>query len=578
MNFFNDIKNNIITIVSELQAEAKLPKDLNLSNIAVEPPREAQYGDVATNVAMVLAKPAGMKPQDIANLVVSKLKNNPVFTEISIAGAGFINLKLANSFWYERLQDILRQGIKFGDSNIGNKQKVNVEYVSVNPTGPMHGGHARGAVYGDVLARLLQKAGFDVTKEYYVNDAGGQVDVLARSLYLRYLEALGQNIGEIPEGLYPGDYLVPAGKELAQRDAKKWVDKEEKEWLAEFRKFAVAAMLNLIKDDLKTLGVKQDVFFSEKEMVDSGGVHKVIEELKTQNLVYMGVLEPPKGKLPDDWEPREQLLFKAKDFGDDVDRPLQKSDGSFTYFASDIAYHLNKYHRGFNYMINVWGADHGGYVKRMQAAIKAVTQGKAKLDVKLVSMVNLMENGEPIKMSKRAGTFVTLRDIIDAVGKDVIRFIMLTRKNDVGLDFDLEKVKEQSKDNPVFYVQYAHARCHSIKRHAKELFGNIDLKNADLTILNDETELALIKLMASFPKIVEGAAEASEPHRIAYYLEELAGAFHGLWNKGKDETHLRFIYPDDLKTSKARLALVNAVATVIASGLEIFGVTPVEEM
>ncbi|MGD9639153.1 MAG: arginine--tRNA ligase [Alphaproteobacteria bacterium] len=578
MNFFNDIKNNLITIINEIQKEGKIPSDLDLGNIAAEPPRDIKHGDVATNAAMVLAKSAGMKPRDLAELIIEKLKSNPNFTEIEIAGAGFINIRLSDSFWYNRLKYILKQGTKFGKVDIGNGQKINVEYVSVNPTGPMHGGHARGAVYGDVLASLMEKAGYYVTREYYVNDAGGQVDVLARSLFLRYKEALGYDIGEIPEGLYPGDYLVPAGQKIAERDGKKWENLPETDWLSEFRKFAVSEMLDLIKDDLKALGIKHDVFFSEKEMVDSGGVKKVIEYLQSKDLIYRGVLEPPKGKLPDDWEPREQLLFRAKDFGDDVDRPLQKADGSFTYFASDIAYHLDKFNRGFNYMINVWGADHGGYVKRMQSAIKAVTGGKAKLDVKLVSMVNLMENGEPIKMSKRAGTFVTLRDIIDAVGKDVIRFIMLTRKNDVGLDFDLEKVKEQSKDNPVFYVQYAHARCQSVIRHAKEMFGNINLEDADLSILKDESELSLIKLMATWPKIVESAAEAAEPHRIAYYLGDLAGAFHSLWNKGRDETHLRFLYPDDVETSKARLVLVNAIATVIASGLEIFGVTPVEEM
>ena len=583
MNFFSQIKTDLITIISGLQKEGKLPSELPLNAVVVEPPRDVSHGDVATNAAMVLCKAAGMKPRDLAEVLLAKLKENPLFVGVEIAGPGFINLRLSNSFWYERLKNILLEGDAFGASDFGKGRKVNIEYVSANPTGPMHVGHGRGAVYGDALASLLQKAGYEVAREYYVNDAGAQVEVLARSLHLRYREAFGENIGEIPEGLYPGEYLKIAGEKLKAQDGDKWLGKDESEWLIPLRKFATSAMLDMIKEDLAAVGIHHDVFFSERELVESGGVDKVISGLQAKGLIYEGVLEPPKGKKPDDWEARPQLLFKATDFGDDVDRPLKKSDGSFTYFASDIAYHLNKFNRGFAEMIDVWGADHGGYVKRMQAAIKAVTGGEGKLEVKLCQMVNFMDNGEPVRMSKRAGTFVTLRDVIDAVGKDVMRFIMLTRKNDAQLDFDLTKVMEQSKDNPVFYVQYAHARCHSVLRHGREMFKGEDLSafalsSANLALLNDVSEIAIIRQMADFPRTVESAAEAREPHRIAYYLGDLAASFHGLWNKGRDETHLRFLDESKLELSKARLALVMAVASVIASGLNIFGVKPVEEM
>ncbi|MGY9003514.1 MAG: arginine--tRNA ligase, partial [Rhodospirillales bacterium] len=470
-----------------------------------------------------------------------------------------------------------------GDSTLGEGEGVNVEYVSANPTGPMHVGHARGAIFGDALAALLGKAGFSVTREYYINDAGTQVGVLARSLYLRYCEALGEDIGEIPDGLYPGDYLVPVGKNLAEKDGAKWQEKPEEEWLEAFQEIAVNAMMALIKDDLSVAGIKFDVYTSERGLVSAGKVDDVLKFLEEKGLIYQGVLEPPKGKKPDDWEERPQTLFKATEFGDDVDRPLKKSDGTWTYFASDIAYHLDKYQRGFKTMIDVWGADHGGYIKRMEAAVKAVTEGGGELDVKVCRLVNLLEDGKPAKMSKRAGTFVTLRDVVEQVGKDVVRFIMLTRTNDKTLDFDFARVTEQSRDNPVFYVQYAHARICSVMRHAGDLFGADAitpeaLSSVSLEKLTDSDELALIKTMAAWPRMVESAALAHEPHRISFYLNDLVAGFHMLWNKGKDNAHLRFIIADDRDVTLARLALLQGVAFVIASGLQVFGVTPVEEM
>jgi len=583
MNLFRYFRDEIVAAIARLSAAGALPAGLDATKVTAEPPREAEHGDVATNAAMVLAKPAGMKPRDIAEKLAAELGAHPAVAAVEIAGPGFINLRLVDSFWFERLADVLAAGRAYGDSQVGAGARVNVEYVSANPTGPMHIGHARGAVTGDALASLLAKAGFAVTREYYINDAGAQVDVLARSVHLRYREALGEAIGDIPEGLYPGDYLKPAAEALAARDGAKWKDAPEAEWLPAFRAFAVEQMMGMIRDDLASLGVKHDAFTSERGLVEGGKVDEALAFLAARGLIYEGVLEPPKGKLPDDWEPREQTLFRATQFGDDVDRPVKKSDGSWTYFASDIAYHFDKFRRGFPAMIDVWGADHGGYVKRMQAAVKAVTEGGGDLDVKLCQMVNLLKGGQPYKMSKRAGTFVTLRDLVEAVGKDVVRFIMLTRKNDAQLDFDLEKVLEQSRDNPVFYVQYAHARISSVLRHAASLWPDVDrgggaLVSAPLHRLTDPAELALIKLLAGWPRLVETAADAHEPHRVAFYLYELAAAFHGLWNKGKDEARLRFLIEDDRDLSLARLALITAVATVIASGLTVFGVEPVEEM
>ncbi|QEX17396.1 arginine--tRNA ligase [Hypericibacter terrae] len=583
MNPHKFIRDEILKALDGLVAEGKLTGGLDTTRVNVEPPREAQHGDLATNAAMVLAKPAGLKPVDLAKALVAKLAAHPQVSEASVAGPGFINLRLKDEFWQARLADILASGTDYGTSSMGAGASVNVEYVSANPTGPLHIAHARGAVIGDALASLLAKAGHRVTREYYINDAGAQVDVLARSTYLRYREALGDDIGTIPEGLYPGDYLKDAGAALADRDGRKWFDKPESEWLAPIRAFAIDAMMALIRDDLKSLGIEQEVFSSERRLVEVGAVQKAFDTLKSRDLIYVGVLEPPKGKAPDDWEPRPQTLFRATQFGDDVDRPLQKSDGSWTYFANDIAYHYDKFMRGFPTMIDIWGADHGGYIKRMQAAVTAITGGKGALDVKICQLVKLMRGGQPVKMSKRAGTFVTLREVVDEVGRDVVRFIMLTRKNDMPLDFDLEKVLEQSRDNPVFYVQYAHARASSVLRHAAEEMGDIDLSppalaQAPATRLTDSAELGLIKLMASWPRLVESAAEAHEPHRVAFYLYDLAAAFHGLWNKGKDEASLRFLIAGDRDVTVARLAMVKALTVVIASGLGIFGVKPVEEM
>lgn len=583
MNLFKHFKDIVVGELEQLAAAGELPAGLDTARVAVEPPRERAHGDLSTNAAMVLAKPAGRKPRELAEALAARLEKVAEVTEVEVAGPGFINLRLDPKVWYARLAEILQEGTAYGASDLGAGQAVNVEYVSANPTGPLTVGHARGAVVGDALAGLLAKVGYRVAKEYYINDAGGQVDTLARSAYLRYCEALGEDIGEIPEGLYPGDYLKDTGKALAARDGDKWLGRDEADWLPAVRQFAIDSMMDLIRGDLDFLGVHQDVFTSERKLVEAGAVDEVLKTLEARDLVYTGVLEPPKGKAPEDWEPRPQLLFKATEFGDDVDRALKKSDGSWTYFAGDMACHLDKFRRGFPLMINVWGADHGGYVKRMTAGVKALTDGKGELDVKICQLVNLKRGGELVKMSKRSGTFVTLREVIEEVGKDVVRFIMLTRKNDATLDFDLVEVMEQSRDNPVFYVQYCHARCCSVLRHAAaELPGvsldPVSLSGGDLNRLTDSGELDLIKLLAEWPRLLESAAEAHEPHRVAFYLYDLAGAFHGLWTKGKDNAELRFLLPDDPAMTAARLALVQATALVIASGLEIFGVTPVEEM
>jgi len=583
MNVFSLLKSDIENQILALEKDGVLPAGSDTARITVEPPRDAAHGDAATNAAMLLSKAAGMKPRDLAEKLAEKLGTLGHIEQVEIAGPGFINLRMADDFWLSQITEVLENGKTYGNSNLGANTKMNVEYVSANPTGPMHVGHCRGAVVGDVLANLLAKAGYDVIKEYYINDAGAQVDVLARSLHLRYREALGETIDEIPAGLYPGDYLVAPGKKLAARDGNKWVDAPEEDWLEEFRGFAIVEMMALIKEDLRLLGVDHDVFTSEAGLVAAGKVQAAFEHLEKKGDIYVGVLEPPKGKTPDDWEPRPQTLFRATEFGDDVDRPLKKSDGSWTYFASDIAYHFDKYERGFNHMIDIFGADHGGYVKRMKAATKAITGGEGDLDVKLCQLVSLFDNGEPVKMSKRAGTFVTLRDVVERVGKDVVRFIMLTRKNDATLDFDFAKVTEQSKDNPVFYVQYAHARVNSVFRQAREAFPNQDfsdaaLVGADLSALASEDEKMLVRRMAEWPRIVEQAAVAHEPHRIAFFLSEIAAEFHALWNKGRDNTALRFIVADDLAVTQARLAMIRAAALVIASGLDVLGVAPVEEM
>jgi arginyl-tRNA synthetase len=579
MNLFSHFRD---VVIAELAAIG-LPADLDTSRIAVEPPRDPAHGDLSTNAAMVLAKLAGKNPRELAQVLAERLRGHSDVTSTGVAGPGFLNLKLADAFWHARLVEILRAGPAYGDSRIGQGRRVNVEYVSTNPTGPLHVGHGRGAVVGDALASLLDKAGFSVCREYYINDAGAQVDTLGRSTYLRYREALGERIDAIPEGYYPGEYLIETGRRLAERDGKKWLGRPETEWLGPVREFAIAEMMRQIRADLEVLGVHQEVFSSERALVAAGAIEKALETLEGDGLIYTGTLDPPKGKLPEDWEPRPQTLFRSTQFGDDVDRPLKKSDGSWTYFAADIAYHLDKYRRGFAEMIDVWGADHGGYVKRMQAAVKALTRGKGGLDVKLCQLVNLFDKGQPVRMSKRAGTFITLRDVVDEVGRNVFRFIMLTRRNDQPLDFDFAKVTEQSKDNPVFYVQYAHARAASVLRLAAEQFTAAELApeslaDSRLSRLTAPEELALVKHLAGWPRLVESAAETHEPHRIAFYLQELAAEFHMLWNKGKEEPNLRFLIAEEPELSKARLALVQGIKHVIASGLRVFGVEPVEEM
>ncbi|WP_020401103.1 arginine--tRNA ligase [Kordiimonas gwangyangensis] len=582
MNVFTHFRGSIETLLNALATSGELPSGMDYSNIAVEPPRDASHGDIATNAGLVLAKQAGKKPRDIAELLKPGLEALAEVETVEIAGPGFINLRIAAGFWQGQVKSILEAGTSFGDSQMGGGQKINVEYVSANPTGPMHVGHVRGAVFGDALANLLIKAGFDVCKEYYINDAGSQIDTLARSAHLRYQEAHGRDIGEIPEGLYPGDYLVPVGEALKAKYGEQYLDAPEAEWLDIFKKEASDAMMVMIREDLRQLGVEHDVFFSERSLHESGRIPEAVDVLRSRGHIYEGVLEPPKGKTPDDWEPREQTLFRATDFGDDVDRPLQKSSGEYTYFAADIAYHHDKYVRGYHQMIDVLGADHGGYVKRMQAAVKALAEDGA-LDVRLCQLVKLYRDGEPFKMSKRAGNFVTLREVVDEVGAGVTRFIMLTRKNDAPLDFDFKKVMEQSKDNPVFYVQYAHARVHSVLAKARDAFPSLDtsdksLEGADLSLLASDSEIAMIKQCLAWPRMVEAAAEAHEPHRIAFFLYDLASEFHTFWNKGNDDPSLRFIIEGEEALTKARMALVRAVAIVIASGLTVLGVTPLEEM
>ncbi len=579
MNLFTNIRNLVLSCIDDLTVAGTLPDGLATAAVTVEPPRDAGHGDMATNAAMVLAKPAKMNPRAIAEALADRLQADPRITAAEVAGPGFLNMRLDPSVWQSVVKAALADP-SYGQSGLGRGQKMMVEYVSANPTGPLHVGHTRGAVFGDALARLLDYAGFDVTKEYYINDGGAQVDVLARSVYLRYLEAHGQDVA-FEDGTYPGDYLVPVGQALKAKVGDAFVDKGEQFWLEEVREYSTDAMMNLIREDLAQLGVTMDNFFSEKSLYGTGLIEKAIDELDEKGLIYQGVLEPPKGKMPEDWEPREQTLFKSTEHGDDVDRPVKKSDGSWTYFAPDIAYHYDKVQRGFDQLIDVFGADHGGYVKRMKAAVSALSDGKVPLDVKLTQLVKLYKNGEPFKMSKRAGTFVTLRDVVDQVGADVTRFHMLTRKNDAPLDFDFDKVLEQSKDNPVFYVQYAHARVNSVLRKAQEAGIAVDdatLTNADLTKLGHEAELTLAKKLAEWPRLVEIAAKGHEPHRIAFYLYDLASELHALWNKGNEDTSLRFLQEGDSETTQAKIALIRATAIVISHGLGILGVTPAEEM
>jgi arginyl-tRNA synthetase len=592
MNIFADFHERIAAHVEAVAASGRLPAGIDKTRFVVEPPRDPSHGDLASNVAMVLAKeakPHFANPRQLASEIAGLLAEDADVETAEVAGPGFLNIRLKPDVFIEVLRRVLALGADFGgvpaDRAGRAADKVNVEYVSANPTGPMHVGHGRGAVFGDALANLLAFAGHDVTREYYINDAGAQVDVLARSAYLRYREALGETIGEIPQGLYPGDYLQPVGVALAKKFGRELLDKPEEVWREPVRSFAIEAMMDMIRDDLAALKIKHDVFFSERALRrgDHDLVAAAIDELRQRGLVYEGRLPPPKGAVPDDWEDREQTLFRSTEFGDDVDRPLKKSDGSYTYFAADIAYHKTKIDRGFSNLIDVWGADHGGYVKRMRAAVAALSQSRAELDVKLCQLVQLMRAGEPVKMSKRSGDFVTLREVVDEVGVDAVRFIMLFRKNDAPLEFDLVKVIEQSKDNPVFYVQYAHARTKSVFRQARAAFPDMDfsaaaLARADLARLTDEGEIALMNLLAQWPRVIEAAAFAHEPHRVAFYLHDLAASFHSHWNRGKDQPQLRFVNEKERDLSNARLALVCSLTSVLASGLNVLGVSAPDEM
>jgi arginyl-tRNA synthetase len=585
MNLFSRIETDLVAILTDLQSTGVLPSELDVSRVNVEPPRDETHGDMATNAAMVLAKPAGMNPRDLAAILVERLTALPDVESCDIAGPGFVNLRLTASFWRSLVPEILTHGLAYGSTTTHQGVRVSLEYVSANPTGPMHVGHARGAVFGDALARLLEKTGHDVLREYYINDAGSQVDVLARSALLRMREALGEDIGEIPAGLYPGDYLKPVGVALAEQYGADLLNQDEAAQLEAGKAFALPMMMEMIRNDLAALGIEHAFFLSEQSLHEDGAVEAAFETLQQAGLVYHGVLEPPKGKEPPaDWEAKPQWLFKSSEFGDDSDRALRKSDGAWTYFAPDIACHFNKFNRGFAQMIDVWGADHIGYIKRMQSAVTAITGGQGKLEVKVCNMVKLQRAGEPVKMSKRSGDFVTLRDVVDEVGKDVLRFMMLTRKNDAPLDFDFDLVKQKSRENPVFYVQYAHARVCSVLRNAHAAgFAVSETTNAalsaiDLSSLSDPAELGLIRGLANYPRMLASAAEAREPHRVAFYLQDLAAQFHALWNLGKERPELRFIQDDDGAGSYARLALLRATAITLACGLDVIGVEPEVEM
>lgn len=584
MNLFADFDNRIKNALETIDIIKEKRSEIDFGRLTVEPPRDQSHGDVATNAAMVLAKPLGTNPRALADLISAALRNDPDVSEVSVAGPGFINIRLSTGYWQRILGSIIEAGTDYGRSTVGSGKKTNVEYVSANPTGPMHVGHCRGAVVGDALANLLSFAGYDVVKEYYINDAGGQIDVLARSVFLRYREALGEDIGDIPAGLYPGDYLVPVGKELAAEFGPRLHNMPEEEWLPLVKDRAVDAMMVMIREDLEALNVHHDVFFSERTLHAEGAklIRAAINDLTFKGHVYKGKLPPPKGQLPEDWEDRDQTLFRSTEVGDDIDRPLIKSDGAYTYFAADVAYFKEKYDRGFDEMIYVLGADHGGYVKRLEAVARAVSDGKAKLTVLLCQLVKLYRDGEPVKMSKRSGDFVTLRDVVDEVGRDSVRFMMLYRKNSEPLDFDFAKVTEQSKDNPVFYVQYAHARCMSVFRQAMDAFPGLDIDSLDLAStvgeITDPNELQLVGKLAEYPRIVESAALSQEPHRIAFYLYDLASFFHAHWNKGKEQPELRFVNDKNRELSIARLGLVRAVASVLRSGLTITGTAAPEEM
>jgi arginyl-tRNA synthetase len=587
MTVLADVETHIRTALAKLQQDGRLPADLAIGSVEVEPTKDPRHGDLATNAAMTLAKPARLKPRDIADALVEELSRVPGFVQVEVAGPGFVNMKLAPARWQAVVGEVLAAGDRYGAADIGGGAPLLIEYVSVNPTGPMHVGHGRGAAFGDSLANLLAFAGYKVSREYYVNDAGGQVDTLARSAFLRYREALGENIGEIPAGLYPGDYLKPVGEEIARRHGSSLLAKgnDESAWLPIVRAIAIDAMLAMIKDDLAALDVRHDVFFSERSLTADGPdqIAETITQLRDKGLIFEGRLEKPKGHDDDEWEDREQTLFRSTDFGDDVDRALIKSDGTYTYFAGDMAYHRNKLERGFTHLVNVFGADHTGYLKRMFAAVAALSDGKADFDIKVTQLVRLLRGGEQVRMSKRSGAFVTLGEVVEEVGRDPIRFMMLYRKNDAALDFDLAKVVEKSKENPVFYVQYAHARAYSIYRNAADVFpglgpGDPAIRAADTSLLTDDGELDLMRRLALFPRLIEGASRAHEPHRIAFYLSDLASAFHAQWTRGNDSPHLRFIQADNRSLTAARLALVGACSQVIASGLAILGVQAPTEM
>ena len=580
MNLFADIRALVVAELAAMTAAGQLPPGLDYASVSVEPPRDDAHGDMATNAAMVLAKPAAMQPRAIADLLAARLAQDPRISAAEVAGPGFLNLRLAAVVWQGVVRAALTEGADFGRSQMGNGARVNVEFVSANPTGPMHVGHVRGAVVGDALSRLLAFAGWNVTREYYINDGGAQVDVLARSAYERYREANGLE-PEIREGLYPGDYLIPVGEALKARYGTSLIDQPESVWLADLRLQATEMMMAMIRDDLALLGVEMDVYSSEKALYGTGKIEAAIATLRAKGLIYEGTLEPPKGKTPEDWEPRIQTLFRSTAYGDDVDRPVMKSDGTWTYFAPDIAYHYDKVQRGFDVLIDILGADHGGYVKRLKAVVAALSENRVTADIKLVQLVKLFINGEPFKMSKRAGTFVTLRDVVEQAGADVTRFMMLTRKNDVALDFDFAKVLEQSKDNPVFYVQYANARINSVLRKSRAAgldMADATLAKADLAQLTHPDELDLAQKIAEWPRLVEIAAKGNEPHRIAFYLYELAAEFHTLWNRGNDDPTLRFVQEGNSATGAAKIALARATGVVISAGLAILGVTPVEEM
>ena len=582
MNIYQDVEHMLMDAFNKVLCPKDIDKiDQNLIN--VEPPRDKEHGDVATNAAMVFAKTLSIKPRDLAIKICNELDRNDDVSVVKVAGPGFINIKLVDEVWFKSLHFILKSGKDYGSSALGAGKKINIEYVSANPTGPLHAAHARGAVVGDALARLLMKTGYDVCKEYYINDAGSQIDILGQSTFLRYQEVLGDDSIVVPDGHYPGAYLKDIAAEIVEKDGNKWLSKSVEERLDAFRKYSVQMMMERVKADLSSLGIEMDIFSSEQSLIQSGGVDRVLNILEERELLYEGILDPPKGKQSENWISRPQKLFKSSLFGDDVDRAIQKTDGSWTYFASDIAYHYDKYKRGFTEMIDIWGADHGGYVKRMQSAVNAVTFDEAKLDVKICQIVHMLRDGKPVRMSKRSGDFVTIEDVVTAVGKDVIRFIMLTRKNDQVLEFDFDKVVEQSRDNPVFYVQYAHARCCSVLRNADigNTGGSFEKSNFcsyNLSLLTDENELNVIKTLTNWPRIIQGAAKAHEPHRIAFYLSDLAAAFHSLWNKGKEDEKLRFIIEDDKELSFARLSLIKAIAVVIASGLEVIGIEAAEEL